>query len=1154
MKKIFTLILAVFCAGILFAQVPERFSYQAVVRNANNSLVANAQVGVRVNILQGSATGSAVYSESHVATTNANGLLTVNIGGGSVLHGSFAGIDWAEGPYFLKTDIDPNGGNDYTITSVQQLLSVPYALYAKEAGNGFSGDYNDLVNLPQIPQIPADVSAFNNDAGYITMDSVPAIPSVPTNVSAFTNDAGYLTSYTETDPQFNAWDKNYNDLTNKPTLFSGNYNDLTNKPTLFDGNYNSLSNKPNLSAVALSGSYNDLLNKPSIPTAVGELANNVGYITLSQVPAQVNADWNATTGAAQILNKPTLFDGNYNSLSNRPNLAPVATSGNYNDLINKPTIPTVPTYVSAFTNDAGYLTNFTETDPQFSAWDKDYNDLTNKPVLFDGDYNSLTNKPVLFDGDYNSLANTPPIPTVPSNVSAFNNDAGYVTAVDVQQAANIPTNLSAFENDANYITVADIPAQVNADWDATSGAAQILNKPTLFSGNYNDLTNKPTLFDGNYNSLSNRPDLAAVATTGNYNDLNNLPQIPQIPTDVSAFNNDAGYITESDLPAMPTKVSELTNDAGYITEYDLPAIPTVPTDVSAFNNDAGYVSNAACDGVDLCMLAALLTQLQYLVEQQQTRIEALESQLDSITSDTTTNPTDTIYPSNSSVGALPGSFSISATKKVNFSQGNLQYQASTNTWRFAENQWDIVGFANSNISSNYDGWIDLFGWGTSGYNNKYPWMTSTTEADYGDNQNNIANTNYDWGKYNPISNGGNQAGLWRTLSSAELNYMIYGRTNAGNLYSMGIVNGRHGLIILPDNCVVPDNISFTPAYKQFTNDVNNFTVEQWKQMEDVGAVFLPVAGMRKGTTVSGVDESGYYWSTDILTSGEGAKEMWFGRAYIYYNPGIGGGFSRHNGISVRLVTDSHVGHVIIDTTTTSTDTITYISHGIPCPGTPTVNDYDGNVYNTVQIGDQCWMKENLRTKHYATGTPIPFNAGVSYTEPRCFQNSILDVNTYGLYYNWYAAMNGATASDANPSGVQGVCPNGWHLPSKAEWNQLLSYLGENQDYVCGNSNSNIAQSMAANVDWQEYPSSCTIGFDLSQQNSSGFSALPAGWFDVKYKYVGSYCGFMSSTLDEITVYPGSLGVYLLTLSNGWSAPHNHVSWPYVSYSVRCLRD
>jgi len=171
MKKIYMLLsLLIICVSSLFAQAPEKFTYHAVVRNASNQLVINAQVGVRVNILQGSASGNAVYSESHVTSSNANGLVTVNIGGGSVLHGSFEGIDWSGGPYFLKSDIDPNGGNDYSITSTQQLLSVPYALYAKEAGNGFSGDYNDLTNTPAIPTVPTNVSAFSNDAGYITAE------------------------------------------------------------------------------------------------------------------------------------------------------------------------------------------------------------------------------------------------------------------------------------------------------------------------------------------------------------------------------------------------------------------------------------------------------------------------------------------------------------------------------------------------------------------------------------------------------------------------------------------------------------------------------------------------------------------------------------------------------------------------------------------------------------------------------------------------------------------------------------------------------------------------------------------------------------------------------------------------------------------------
>ena len=175
MKKLTTFIAILLCAATLFAQAPEKFTYQAVVRNANNSLVANAQVGMRVSILQGSANGSAVYVETQTGTTNANGLVTLSIGGGSVQQGIFANINWANGPFFLKTETDPNGGSNYTVTTTQQLLSVPYALYAKTAENGFSGDYNDLTNTPQ------NVSEFNNDAEYITNAQLTALLSALNN-------------------------------------------------------------------------------------------------------------------------------------------------------------------------------------------------------------------------------------------------------------------------------------------------------------------------------------------------------------------------------------------------------------------------------------------------------------------------------------------------------------------------------------------------------------------------------------------------------------------------------------------------------------------------------------------------------------------------------------------------------------------------------------------------------------------------------------------------------------------------------------------------------------------------------------------------------------------------------------------------------------
>ena len=185
MKKLVSLLaILLLCATSLFAQAPGKFSYQAVVRNSSNSLVTDAQVGVRVSILQGSADGSTVYVETQTATTNANGLLTIEIGGGKAEQGEFAGIDWVNGPYFLKTETDPNGGSNYTVTSTQQLLSVPYALYSREAGNGFSGDYNDLKNKPTIPQ---NVGELANDAGYITMSDLPHSPK-----GGGTDDAGVV--------------------------------------------------------------------------------------------------------------------------------------------------------------------------------------------------------------------------------------------------------------------------------------------------------------------------------------------------------------------------------------------------------------------------------------------------------------------------------------------------------------------------------------------------------------------------------------------------------------------------------------------------------------------------------------------------------------------------------------------------------------------------------------------------------------------------------------------------------------------------------------------------------------------------------------------------------------------------------------------------
>ncbi len=131
MKKLVTLIAVILVAVNVFAQSPEKMSYQAVVRNASNGLISNTTIGMKISILQNSTSGTEVYAETQTSVTDANGLATLEIGTGSIISGEFSTINWSAGPYFIKTETDPSGGTTYTITGTSQLMSVPYALHAK---------------------------------------------------------------------------------------------------------------------------------------------------------------------------------------------------------------------------------------------------------------------------------------------------------------------------------------------------------------------------------------------------------------------------------------------------------------------------------------------------------------------------------------------------------------------------------------------------------------------------------------------------------------------------------------------------------------------------------------------------------------------------------------------------------------------------------------------------------------------------------------------------------------------------------------------------------------------------------------------------------------------------------------------------------------
>ena len=247
MKRVFVFLLITILALNIFAQSPERMSYQAVIRNSDNELIVEQAIGMRISILQGSSNGNAIYVETQVPITNTNGLISIEIGAGTIDIGDFSTINWANGPYFIKTEVDPTGEVNYTIVGICQLLSVPYALHAKTA-ESVSGVINEedpvYTASPAANITTMDVEHLGNLSGTNTGDqdiegiaiNAQAIQDTAVQIRAsFPDVSGFLTeerdpvyaasvargitsgdtaswntkldSYTETDPVFTAWDK-----------------------------------------------------------------------------------------------------------------------------------------------------------------------------------------------------------------------------------------------------------------------------------------------------------------------------------------------------------------------------------------------------------------------------------------------------------------------------------------------------------------------------------------------------------------------------------------------------------------------------------------------------------------------------------------------------------------------------------------------------------------------------------------------------------------------------------------------------------------------------------------------------------------------------------------------------------------------------------
>ena len=272
--------------------------------------------------------------------------------------------------------------------------------------------------------------------------------------------------------------------------------------------------------------------------------------------------------------------------------------------------------------------------------------------------------------------------------------------------------------------------------------------------------------------------------------------------------------------------------------------------------------------------------------------------------------------------------------------------------------------------------------------------------------------------------------------------------------------------------------------------------------------------------------------------------------------GLQGGVTYH----VRAYATNPVGTSYGEELTFTTFSLA--NDGQPCIGTPTLTDYDENVYSTVQIGFQCWMKENLRTTHFANGVSISVGYDGSLTTANALRynpnGSSSNVSEYGYLYNWVGAMHYSASSNTNPSGVQGICPDGWHLPSNSEWAQMINYVGGHNEYICGESANATAKALASVSGWKNYTGTstdkdCFPGYTPSTNDAAGFSAKAAGCHQGggDYSYVNStraWAYYWSST--EFNSNQANYKGIRYDNANVQSAEYNKG----YAVAVRCVRD
>lgn len=781
------------------------------------------------------------------------------------------------------------------------------------------------------------------------------------------------------------------------------------------------------------------------------------------------------------------------------------------------------------------------------------------------------------------------------------------TGVIYMPAEDRPVNAVPYALNA---TNAASATQVNADWNATSGVAEILNKPTLFSGDYNDLTNKPT-----------------------------------IPTNVGDLTNDASYVDNSDCPAI-----SFCDLYAMFTELQ-DSLAAMRSAINALNNRIIYPYNPN-DGQP-CTGTPTVTDYDgnvYNTIQVGTQCWTKE------------NIRTTKY-ANGTLIALGDSASLSVKYRYypNDNANNVASYGYLYNWQAAMNGagtsssipsriqgvcptgWHIPSDAEwselyfyvknqdvylcNNIQINVgksltspNGWRDdenACAVGNNPSSNNATGFSAVPAGMYGDPNASSLYTSKHFGD-----------GAWFWSATQNLTYDACGRYFYHDNPDMRSCGGgkEYGYSV---RCLQDDVSSTSTSLPSVTTtSVTNITKNSATSGGNItadGGATITARGVcwstsqnptiADGHTTNGTGTGSFTSSITGLTAGS----TYYVRAYATNEAGTaygdqvnftthtlptvttktitnitnnsatcGGNVTSDGGATITArgvcwstsqnptITNSHTtngsgtGSFTSSITGLTEGTTYYVrayatnsvgtSYGEQRTITPvftcsssTLTDRDGNTYNTVLIGTQCWMKENLKTTKYADGTSISLGSTTSTTTAYRYypNNNSSNVSTYGYLYNWKAVMRNSSSSNSNPSGVQGVCPTGWHVPSDAEWIQMEMAVGMSQTNANATGyRGDIAANLSGNTGWSSSNNANAAGnASAINRNSSRFSALPAG-----RSYGGNPDMFGNAAHFWTTSYYSADQSYYRALSYDNSGVVRSGNFKNYGFSVRCVKN